>query len=43
MERKHMWGEVYEHLVDDQRPHNPLFLENSMNENVIYGKETYVG
>jgi hypothetical protein len=24
-----MWGEVYEPLVDDQRPHNPHFVENS--------------
>jgi hypothetical protein len=24
-----MWGEVYEPLVDDQCPHNPLFVENS--------------
>jgi hypothetical protein len=29
MERKHMWGEVYEPLVDDQWPHNPYFVENS--------------
>ena len=27
--RKHMWGEVYEPLVDDQWPHNPHFAENS--------------
>jgi hypothetical protein len=25
MARKHMWGEVYEPLVDDQLPHNPHF------------------
>jgi hypothetical protein len=25
MERKHMWGEVYEPLVYDQWPHNPHF------------------
>jgi hypothetical protein len=25
MARKHMWGEVYEPLVDDQWPHNPYF------------------
>ena len=24
-----MWGEVYEHLVDDQWPHTPIFVENS--------------
>jgi hypothetical protein len=24
-----MWGEVYEPLVDDQGPHNPIFVENS--------------
>jgi hypothetical protein len=24
-----MWGEVYEALVDDQWPHNPIFAENS--------------
>jgi hypothetical protein len=28
MARKHMWGEVYEPLVDDQWPHN-IFVENS--------------
>jgi hypothetical protein len=25
MASKHMWGEVYESLVDDQWPHNPHF------------------
>jgi hypothetical protein len=25
MARKHMWGEVYEPLVDDKLPHNPHF------------------
>jgi hypothetical protein len=25
MARKHMWGEVYEPLFDDQWPHNPHF------------------
>jgi hypothetical protein len=29
MARKHMWGEVYEPLVDDKWPHNPHFEENS--------------
>jgi hypothetical protein len=29
MARKHMWGEVYEPLVDDKWPHNPIFVENS--------------
>jgi hypothetical protein len=29
MASKHMWGEVYEPLVDDQWPHNPIFFENS--------------
>jgi hypothetical protein len=29
MARKHMWGEVYESLVDDKWPHNPIFDENS--------------
>jgi hypothetical protein len=24
-----MWGEVYEPLVDDQWPHNSIFVENS--------------
>jgi hypothetical protein len=24
-----MWGEVFERLVDDQLPHNPIFVENS--------------
>jgi hypothetical protein len=24
-----MWGEVYEPLVDDHWPHNPIFIENS--------------
>jgi hypothetical protein len=23
--KKHMWGEVYEPLVNDQWPHNPHF------------------
>jgi hypothetical protein len=27
-----MWGEVYEPLVDDQWPHNPIFVENGMND-----------
>jgi hypothetical protein len=26
---KHMWGEVYEPLVNDQWPYNPHFVENS--------------
>jgi hypothetical protein len=26
-----MWGEVYEPLVNDQWPHNPYFVENSIN------------
>jgi hypothetical protein len=29
MARKHVWGEVYEPLVDDQWTHNPHFVENS--------------
>jgi hypothetical protein len=29
MARKHMWGEVYEPLVNGQWPHNPIFVENS--------------
>jgi hypothetical protein len=34
MERKHMWGEVYQPLVDDQWPHNPqFFAELAMNDN----------
>jgi hypothetical protein len=24
-----MWGEVYEPLVDDKWPYNPIFVENS--------------
>jgi hypothetical protein len=27
-----MWGEVYEPLVDAQWPHNPISVENSMND-----------
>jgi hypothetical protein len=27
-----MWGEVYDPLVDDQWPHNPQFVKNSMND-----------
>jgi hypothetical protein len=27
-----MWGVVYESLVDDQLPHNPHFVKNSMND-----------
>jgi hypothetical protein len=29
MARKHVWGEVYEPLVDDQWPHNPHFVKIS--------------
>jgi hypothetical protein len=29
MARKHMCSEVYEPLVEDQWPHNPIFVENS--------------
>ena len=29
MARKHTWGEVYEPLVEDQWPHNPICVENS--------------
>jgi hypothetical protein len=32
MARKHIWGEVYEPLVDDQWPYNLIFVENSMND-----------
>jgi hypothetical protein len=28
--QENMWGEVYEPLVDDQWPHNPYFVKNSM-------------
>jgi hypothetical protein len=28
MARKHMWGEVYKPLVDDQWTHSPIFVEN---------------
>jgi hypothetical protein len=27
-----MWGEVNEPLVNDQWPHNPFFVENTMND-----------
>jgi hypothetical protein len=27
-----MWCQVYEPLVDDQWPHNPIFVENNMND-----------
>jgi hypothetical protein len=27
-----MWGEVYEPLDDDQWPHNPISVENNMND-----------
>jgi hypothetical protein len=27
-----MWGELYELLVDNKWPHNPIFVENSMND-----------
>jgi hypothetical protein len=30
--RKHMWGEVYEPLVDDELPHNPISVENNWND-----------
>jgi hypothetical protein len=29
MATKHMWGEVYEPLVNDQWQHNPFFVKNS--------------
>jgi hypothetical protein len=32
MERKHIWGEVYDLFIDDQWPHNPHLVENSMND-----------
>jgi hypothetical protein len=32
MARKHKWGEVYEPLVDDEWPHNPIFVEIVVNE-----------
>jgi hypothetical protein len=32
MARKHMCGEVYEPLVDDQWPHNPIFRKIAMND-----------
>jgi hypothetical protein len=32
MTRKHMWGEVHEPLVDDQWPHNPIFVVNSQEQ-----------
>jgi hypothetical protein len=33
MATKHMWGELYEPLVDDQWPQNPHFLSKiAMNE-----------
>jgi hypothetical protein len=27
-----MWGDVYEPLVDDQWPPNPISIENNMND-----------
>jgi hypothetical protein len=30
-----MWGEAYEPPVDDQWPHNPIFVKNSMNDHFI--------
>jgi hypothetical protein len=52
MARKHMWGEVYEALVDDKWPHNPHFfmkiamsgLENSHERpfSIILEANTYV-
>jgi hypothetical protein len=32
MARKHMMGEVYKPLVNVQWPHNPHFVENSIND-----------
>src|SRR6187455_1359752 len=39
----HMWGEVYEPLVDDQWPHNPHFYENSHERpfSIILEPKTY--
>src|SRR5688572_23353903 len=43
MARKHMWGEVYEPLVDDQWPHNPHFAENNHERpySIILEAKTY--
>jgi uncharacterized protein YukJ len=43
MARKHMWGEVYEPLVDDKWPHNPHFYENSHERpfSIILEAKTY--
>jgi hypothetical protein len=27
-----MWGEVYQRQVDDHWPHNPISVENNMND-----------
>jgi hypothetical protein len=35
MARKHMWGEVYEPLVDDQWPHNPHFCREWSQESAV--------
>jgi hypothetical protein len=29
---KHMWGEVYDPLFDDQCHTTPIFVENNMND-----------
>jgi hypothetical protein len=34
MARKHMWGDVYEPLVDVQWPQNPYFCEISLNDHL---------
>jgi hypothetical protein len=43
MARKHKWGEVYEPLVDDHWPRNPIFVENSRERpfSIIQKANTY--
>jgi hypothetical protein len=38
MARKHLWGVVYEPLVDDQWPHNPYFSKIAMNDYFQYNR-----
>jgi hypothetical protein len=39
-----IWGDVYEQLVDDQWPHNPIFVKNSQEQSfsIISKANTYV-
>jgi hypothetical protein len=39
MARKHIWGELYDPLVDDQWQHNPIFVENTHETTIFNNTE----